>query len=132
MNKYLKGILVFVSWLLLILVMALFGGNIYKLFLGIPSGLWIVNPDLLIYLIGIMSSYIFITTIFFFIFIGNYVSRYVFSIIISLPIFLFDFIAGDPIKFLLDLVNLLIAMGIGSLIIFIYNKARRRQKLVSE
>jgi hypothetical protein len=37
---------------------------------------------------------------------------------------LFDFMAGDPIKFILDICNLLIAMGIGYLIVFVRNKKK--------
>ena len=67
MNKYLKGSLIFISWILLIAITALISGKIYEFFLGSPDGLLISDPALLVFMTGIMASYIFITTIFIFI-----------------------------------------------------------------
>lgn len=122
MNKYLKGFLLIVLTLVLIVASAPAFGWFHDRFIETVSGSWIGTSDSWMFIIGLFYGYAFFVTFILVVFVNKKIKYYLSLFFIIALMFFMQF---DKYAFLF-LIIALIAVALGELILFSYNKLRKK------
>lgn len=122
MNKYLKGFLLIVLTLVLIVASAPAFGWFHDRFIETVSGSWIGTSDSWMFIIGLFYGYAFFVTFILVVFVNKKIKYYLSLFFIIALMFFMQF---DKYAFLF-LIVALIAVALGELILFSYNKLRKK------
>lgn len=123
MNKYLKGFLLIVLTLVLIVASAPAFGWFHDRFIETVSGSWIGTSDSWMFIIGLFYGYAFFVTFILVVFVNKKIKYYLSLFFIIALMFFMQF---DKYAFLF-LIVALIAVVLGELILFSYNKLKKKQ-----
>ncbi|OQA36832.1 MAG: hypothetical protein BWY53_00253 [Parcubacteria group bacterium ADurb.Bin326] len=123
MNKYLKSFLLIVLTLILIVVSAPVFGWFHNRFIERVSGSWIGTDDVWMFVVGLFYGYVFFVSLMLTIFVKTRFKYLLTCFFVGIELFVFWGIAS---MFFSNLIIALIAVALGELILFSYNKLRKK------
>lgn len=122
MNKYLKGFLLIVLTLVLIVASAPAFGWFHDRFIETVSGSWIGDSSDWMFMVGLFYGYVFFISLMLTIFVKTRFKYLLICFFVGIDIFIF----WGSWTVIVDLIIALIAVVLGELILFSYNKLRKK------
>jgi len=122
MNKYLKGFLLIVLTLILIVVSAPAFGWFHDRFIERVSGALLGTDDFWIFFVGLFYGYVFFVSLMLTIFVKSRFKYLLICFFVGIDFFIF----WGYWTVIVDLIIALIAVALGELILFSYNKLRKK------